>query len=182
MKSLQRKIVHLTRASWILATAKVCLVGGFAFFAFVPMTSQMRTLDQNIAEQHKELALLREQTRELPNVEAEVVALRAKVRDFQMLPQNKELTQFIRDTSQLAQEASIRRLDHRPGTPSRGEKLTEQPIQLSFEGDFIGVYTFLRGAEELQRLTRVPKISIKSPDKSGQVRVNLTMNLYCAAE
>ena len=46
---------------------------------------------------------------------------------------------------------------------------------------FLNACTFLRQTEEMQRLTRVRSISIRSKDgKLGQVEVQMAMNIYFA--
>ena len=52
------------------------------------------------------------------------------------------------------------------------------PIKLTFEGDFISIYSFLRNTEEMPRLTRVRDMKLSSRDKTGQVKFELTMNIY----
>ena len=68
--------------------------------------------------------------------------------------------------------------------PTRAEQVRELPIKLQFEGDFTSVYAFLRNVEEMPRMTRVRGMQIKSRDRdaSGQVQVQLAMNIYFAAE
>ena len=70
-----------------------------------------------------------------------------------------------------------------PGVPVRSDLYAEWPISLKFEGDFKNVFNFLRRAEEMQRLTRVKGLRVRSIDtsgKSGQVQVELSMNIYFA--
>jgi Tfp pilus assembly protein PilO len=65
--------------------------------------------------------------------------------------------------------------------PVRSELFDEQPVSLTFEGDFVNVFSFLRQTEEMQRLTRVKELKLRSSDrtgKSGQVEVELSMNIY----
>jgi hypothetical protein len=49
----------------------------------------------------------------------------------------------------------------------------------------MSVFSFLRQTEQMQRLTRVKELKLKSSDradKAGQVEVELSMNIYFAAE
>jgi len=62
----------------------------------------------------------------------------------------------------------------------RTELYTQWPIAPKFEGDFASVFAFLRRAEAMQRLTHVKGLKVHSTDngKSGQVQVELSMNIY----
>jgi Tfp pilus assembly protein PilO len=98
------------------------------------------------------------------------------------MPRQQELPSFIKDIWQLADQASLRKFYLTPGVPSRDERFNQLPVKLTFEGDFVGVYSFLRHAEEFQRLTRVRGMNMKCKDRQGQVGVQLTMNIYFAPE
>jgi hypothetical protein len=65
------------------------------------------------------------------------------------------------------------------GDPQRFEQFTQQQVSLKFEGDFLNVFSFLRRAEDMQRLTRVSSIIIHGADlKAGVVQVEMNMDLY----
>ena len=50
---------------------------------------------------------------------------------------------------------------------------------MTFEGDFLNVFGFLRELEGMQRLTRVKTLSVRCKDpKTGQVDVSMAMNIY----
>jgi len=114
-------------------------------------------------------------------VKLEVERLRAELRKYKTLPRQQELAQFIKDVAQLGSQSSLKRFFLNPGTPVRGEQFSEQPMQLTFEGDFVNVYSFLRHTEELERLTRLRGLSIRSRDRMGTVKVQLAMSIYVEA-
>jgi Tfp pilus assembly protein PilO len=181
MWSLQTQIKWSVRAQWVLATAIVLMLGSFYFFAYRPMSKQVRTLQQQIAANERDLTASQSQTSILPRVQAEVGNLRAKLAQYKSLPQQHEMAQFIKDIAQLSQQTSLRKFDWKPGVPARNERCNEQPLQITFEGDFVNVFSFLRHAEDLQRLARVRNMNLRSKDKDGQVKANLTMSIYYAA-
>jgi hypothetical protein len=50
---------------------------------------------------------------------------------------------------------------------------------MTFEGDFLNAFGFLRQLEEMQRLTRVKTLSVRCRDpRTGLVEVSLAMNIY----
>lgn len=182
MWSLQVQTSWFTRMQWALASAMLILVGSFYLLAYRPFTSRLANLRIQSTQNQRDLASGQSQTSILPGVAAEVKLLRLKLEKFKALPRQQELPQFIRDIAQLGQQASLKKFDLKPGMPSRDDRFNDLPIQLTFEGDFVNVFSFLRHTEDLQRLTRVRGMSVKSKDKQGQVKVQLSMNIYFAAD
>jgi Tfp pilus assembly protein PilO len=183
MLSLQKQIFWLARVQWTLAMVMVLLVTSFVLFGYRPQTRRMAELDAKITNCQREMLLHQGQSNMLSGVQADVERLKARLQEFKRLPQQHELGEVIKDVAQVAQQSSLKKPDIRTGAVvQRGEKLIEAPIQLTFEGDFVNVFSFLKHAEELPRLTRMPSINIKTKDKQGQVKVQMTMDLYCAAE
>ena len=180
--SLQSFTIWMVRAQWTLASLTVLLVGGFFVFGYCPGTARLNGLDAQISKARADLSSSRNQTSILPAVAQEVERLRSKLKQVKSIPRQQELPQFIKDIAQLGDQASLKKFDLKPGVPARSEQFSELPVQLTFEGDFVNVYSFLRHAEELQRLTRVRGMSIRSRDKLGQVKVQLTMNIYFSAD
>lgn len=182
MLSLQSQISLYTRAQWALHAAMVLMVGGFYFFGYRPQTQHMADLRMQISTSQGDLGSGQSQTRQLPSVAAEVEQLKASLRKFKTVPKQQELAQFIRDISQLAQQSSLKKIDIREDPMIRGEKLNQKAINISFEGDFVSVFSFLRHTEDMQRLTRVPTLTIKGLGREGQVKVTMTINIYFQAE
>jgi Tfp pilus assembly protein PilO len=182
MLSLRSQITWFSRIQWTLATVVVLLCAGFYFFAYRPQTHRQEDLKLAIEKQQRELSSSQSQTSILPNVASEVKLLRLRLDKFKALPRYQELPQFIRDIAQLGQQAALKRFVLNPGVPVRDERFNVLPVQLTFEGDFVNVFSFLRHTEDLQRLTRVRGMQVKSKDKLGQVKVQLAMNIYFAAE
>ena len=86
------------------------------------------------------------------------------------LPPHQQLPQFLQghDRSSGSNRASLHNFTIKPGAESRGDLFSELPISLSFDGDYLDVFSFLRGAEEMKRLTRIGTMSIK--EKEGDSR------------
>jgi Tfp pilus assembly protein PilO len=182
MLSLQRQISWLGRIQWSLAALVAVLCAGFYLFCYRPQTRQLGLLNTRITDCQRELSSNREQTKVLGAVERDVADLKQRLSQFKELPQQTELARFFKDVATLAQQAALRKPDIKQEQVIHGGRLNEVPLKMAFEGDFIKVYSFLHDAEQLPRLTRVPAINIKGKDKQGQVRVEMTMSIYCAAD
>ena len=161
------------------------IVTCFYLLGYRPITARQRQMTEKINQSQRDLMASRLQTRILPDVAGEVAMLKAKLeRSKKSIPVDQELPQFIRDVTQLSQQATLRKPSIKPGMPTRGEMVCELPIQLNFDGDFVNAFSFLRNVEEMPRLTRVRGMTIKSRDRerNGQVQVQLSMNIYSLAE
>jgi Tfp pilus assembly protein PilO len=183
MKTLQSQIRWCARIQWTMAVVVCAMALAFYLLLYRPQVKQLGELSAQIRTAERDLKAGKTETQILPNVANEVETLRARLeRGKKSIPPQQELPQFIRDVTQLSEQAMLRRFSFKPGVPSRGELVYELPIQFSFEGDFVSVYAFLRNTEDMPRLSRVRGMSIKGKDRNGHVTVSLAMNIYFSTE
>jgi Tfp pilus assembly protein PilO len=176
---LRNQIDRCGRAQWTLGVAGVVLAALFYFAGYWPQCAELKQLQQQIAAKQTELAINRAQANNLPRVTQEVSDLRTRLSNMKRLPAQPELDAFIRDVHGLSQLAQLRKFDFRPGAAKRTDLYCEQPISFTFEGDFLGVFTFIRRAEDMDRLTRIGGVTLHGiPTQPGEVTVELSMNLY----
>lgn len=181
MIALRQQGSWCRKAQIIMSAALLVIVGSFYLFGYRPLTAEKKSLAVQVADRQKRLADNSRQLKVLPEVAAEVRDLRARLDGQKKLPRESDLFQFIRDLTRLKQNWSLSRFQYKPEASRRNEYFAQLPIQLSFEGDFVSVYSFLRQIEDLERLTRVRTISLKGrPEQPGEVQVELTMNIYYA--
>ena len=179
---LKNQLLWCTRAQWGLLIALVVLAGTVYLMGIRPANAELEQTHQQYAAARLELDQDQDRTKRLPQVEMDIQRLRARVERFdKKLPKQKDLASFINDVTHVSQQAALRNFAwHLDPKPHQSDQLTELPIQFSFEGDFqSGIVEFLRGTEDMQRLTRVRKLDLKSSDAlDGQVKAQLTMNIY----
>lgn len=182
MRTLQSQIGFCAKAQRAMVVSLLVAAVIFYVFWYRPKDQRLRDLKEQITFKQHDLNGKQLQAATLPIVAREVETLRTRLERFnKKLPRQPELGFFIREITQISQRTSLKKLTVQPGLPRTMELFSELPIALTFEGDFDGVFQFLRQAEDMQRLTRVRSISIKAPDpKSGQVEVQLSMNIYFA--
>lgn len=182
MRSLQSQIGLCARAQWILASGMLVFLVSFYLLGYRPHSQHLGGLQAQMQAKQRELDTDRSRASTLPIVEFEVEKLRLKLQRFdKKLPKDPQLGQFLESLARLREQYSLRNWNYQPGVPKRTELFSELPIQINFEGDFLNACTFLRQTEEMQRLTRVRSISIRSKDgKLGQVEVQMAMNIYFA--
>ena len=161
----------------------VLLVAGFYLFGYRSQDRRQKELTALLAERERDLKASKTQTRILPEVATEVDRLRARLeRSKKSIPKQQDLAPFIREVTQLGQQASLRKPLIEPKPAARGARVSELPISLTFDGDFVNVYSFLRNLEEMPRLTRIRQMKITSKDKTGQVRGQVLLNIYFQPE
>jgi Tfp pilus assembly protein PilO len=183
---LKDQLIWCRRAQLALAVLLLVLGGTIWFFWIKPEHATLDGAHARIAMVEQELAQDQNQARNLPRVEQEIERLRQRVERFdKKLPRQPELAEFYNDVTKISQEAALNKMSwHLDSKPRQGDHFTEQPILFSFEGDFqSGALQFLRGMEDLQRLTRVHKLDLKADDlHPGQVKAEVTMNIYFGEE
>jgi Tfp pilus assembly protein PilO len=182
VRTLQDQIGWCARAQWVLAGATVLLAGGFYLGGYRPAARELARLDGQIAAAERELESNQARTQIRPIVEQKVNESRRKLERFdQRLPRQQDLGQFIGDITHLSQRSALRRWStqtHVP-RPSDDRLLSELPIELHFEGEFPGVFAFLRQMEQMPRLTRVRDLQVKSkPNTPGEVEVQVSLAIY----
>ena len=180
MRSIQAQSQLCVRAQWIMSGLMAAVIVLFLVFGYRTGTQRLKELHLEIASRSQKLQTDQARTDTMKFLAEEVVRLDAKLQKFnKKLPRTAELGEFIRDMTQIAQQCAIRKVDSVPGLVKRQELYNEIPITMSFQGEFSGVFSFLRQLEDMQRLARVKNITVKTKDaKLGQVEVNMAMNIY----
>ena len=182
MRTLQTQAEWCNRAQWVLGLSLAAMVIGFYAFVYRQNSQRLSDLDTQIAAKRNNLENNTTRVRILPDVLLAVNEMRTRLEKFdKKLPRQPELGPFINDITELSHQAGLRaKWAVEPGVPVRSDRYAEWPIALKFEGDFVNVFSFLRRAEEMQRLTRVRGMKVHCTDagKSGQVQVELSMNIY----
>jgi Tfp pilus assembly protein PilO len=185
MRTLQTQAEWCARAQWVLGITLFVMIVGFYALAYRPNKEKLDGLDMQIATKRRDLTSNRSRVQILPDVLLAVNEMRNRLERFdKKLPKAPELHGFINNITEVSNQAGLRnKWTVEPGVPLRSELYAEWPISLKFEGDFKNVFTFLRRAEEMQRLTRVKGLKVHAIDasgKSGHVQVELSMNIYFA--
>jgi Tfp pilus assembly protein PilO len=180
MTTLKNQIIWCARAQIGLVGISIALVGVFYFGIYRPQTAQVKNLAD---EDHKTMVMLtssQSQAGQLPIVEAQVNRLRTDLADYKTLPTSADVAGFMSQITVFSRDAGLSREPEMVvGTPQKDGQFIELPVTMKFSGNMVSVFNFLRKAEDMQRLTRVSSIILRSTDARGTVSVELCMNLYC---
>ncbi len=106
--------------------------------------------------------------------------LRRRLARFdKQLPRQVEWGPFLNDITLLRDQTGLRECHILPTGAKPNDTFVEYPVHVKFEGDFLSVFSFLRQLEQMQRLTRVRDLTVKTrAPGSGVVDVTLSMNIY----
>ena len=179
--NLQNHVRWFIRAQWALGALMIALLGTFFFVGYQPQIARLRQLQLQILQSQEELRQSQAKTILLPAVAAEVKNLRQQLDASKKLPPQQERPQFMKEVTALGLSCNLHSLTFKEGMPARSDLFCELPISLSFEGNFLDAFNFLRHTEEMQRLTRIRDMSIKAIDgEGGHVAVQMSMNIYFA--
>ena len=181
MRTLQTQAQWCNRAQWVLGVTLATLVAAFYVLVYRPNEQRLANLNTEIQNRQRDLQENKTRVQILPDVVRAVSAMSIRLESFnKKLPRQPDLGPFINDITELGHQSSLRKVFVEPGKPQLGELYAEWPISLKFEGDFLNAFAFLRRTEEMQRLTRVRGLKLRSPNggKTGQVQVELSMNIY----
>ncbi len=184
MSALQAKIARYVTTQWVMSVIALVLAMAFYFAGIRPAQNDRATIVASIAEQNRQLNEGRARAQNLPVIEAEVEQLRSRLERFdKKLPKKPDMDQFMREITRVSEASSLKKVSVQPGSPKRSELFSEMPIALNFTGEFPNVVKFLERTEDMQRLTRVRSLGIKTRDaQNGTVEVDVSMSIYFADE
>jgi len=179
MIPLKQSTAVFARMQALLAGTALLLSGSFYFFIYRPARATGADLAGQIAFKCNILASNETEAGRLPRVQLQLEALRRKLGGFKKLPNQPEFAEFIRQTTELSQEANLKKLTWQPALPKKTDLYFEQPITFHFEGDFGDVFSFVHNLEDMPRLTRIRSLDLVSVvGHPGMVNVSLTVNFY----
>lgn len=178
-KAIARQMARLQKSQWWMVAAAVCVGAMFVVCVYQPRSEAIDQLNRMAAQRRQQLDAEQSTARHLPEVEAEVARLRTRLAGLKQVPAHTDLGDFLGDIHKYSQQSLLQKLDVQPGVPRKADLYLEQPIALNFEGDFLGVFEFLRQIETSQRLTRIQSVSVHSiPSRPGAVKVEMSVSIY----
>jgi Tfp pilus assembly protein PilO len=180
MRSLETQTSWFARIQLALAALIVVAVGAFYFVWYRPTTRHMALLRTEIESNNHNLELSRSKADELPSVAKAVADLRQKLDRFdRRIPHRQNLPQFLEGIEALRQSAGIARCSLKPDNTLRFASYSEQTIHVDFAGDFDQVADFVARVEDMDRMTRVRRLAVKSADSaSGTVEVQMDVCIF----
>jgi Tfp pilus assembly protein PilO len=103
------------------------------------------------------------------------------------LPDEKDVDQIVREVWRLAKSNDLSPTSLRTIPPRKDRQFTnltgphgEQPVLIQLEGNFKGLYSFMLDMESQSRITRVRKMTLKTPgqDHAGMVSATIEFSIF----
>ena len=165
--------------------ALAALVGAslFVVTVYLPTGWRLADLNKRIESDSGRLQVDATRASELPHAEEAADEIEASLRPFKPMPSDPRLGDFIAHVTETTTRLRLRDVNLKPGEIVREDPLARLPVELSFTGDFVNVFDFLRITESLPRPLRVRAITVKQSNPAGggsegEVDVSMTISLF----
>lgn len=140
----------------------------FFFTHFLPFNfpNQAERIDGLKAEYEKkstELARARATVADLPRFEAEYEQLHQRWSlAAELLPTDRQVAALLRKITLAAQQTGVRFVTFRPSGPKNEQYYTEMPLQITVNGGYHQIGSFLAELANLRRIITVSNVKLKA--------------------
>ena len=160
---------------------------GLAFlFYFKPQNTKLKALRADRVKVEQEVRNLKEKKRELDKIEADIVAMTAKLKTLEVnIPQRKETADILRQIQALAYDSRLDVLRFAPGSEVNKEFYAEWPIPIQISGTYHNLGLFFDKLSKFARVFTIENFSIKALNRQTElntVTANWTAKTYFFAE
>lgn len=156
------------------------MVGAY-FVVLSPMDEKIEAFKTDTAAKQATLTKLNEAKSTYPDFDAEIKRLEEARAAFERkLPNRREVEVILGQIWEIAKEEQLKVKSIVPDRSIDAAEYDELPIKVEILGDFDGYYAFIKRIEELPRITKMPKITIKkiNNDTDGVVRTELRLSIF----
>jgi type IV pilus assembly protein PilO len=165
------------------------VLGVFFFTHFVPFgypnkADQITALKADYEKKSTELARARATVADLPRFEAEYDQLHERwTMAAELLPADRQLPALLRHITLAAQQTGVEFVTFRPSPNKVQEYLTEVPLEVSVNGGYHQVGSFLADLANMRRIITVSNVRLKTnADKEDNLittSAQFTASAYC---
>jgi Tfp pilus assembly protein PilO len=155
-------------------------------FYFKPQNTKLKALRADRVKVEQEVRNLKEKKRELDKIEADIVAMTAKLKTLEVnIPQRKETADILRQIQALAYDSRLDVLRFAPGSEVNKEFYAEWPIPIQVSGTYHNLGLFFDKLSKFARVFTIENFSIKALNRQTElntVTANWTAKTYFFAE
>lgn len=166
------------------------VLGVFFFTHFVPFgypnkSDEIGVLKADFEKKSTELARARATVADLPRFEAEYEQLHERwAMAAELLPADRQLPALLRRITLSAQQTGVHFVSFRPSSNRVEEYLTEVPLEISVNGGYHQVGSFLAELANMRRIITVANVRLKSStdratDANATTTAEFTASAYC---
>lgn len=163
------------------------LIFALAFFLyFKPQATKLKALKAERIKVEQEVQNLKQKKRELDRIEADIIAMTAKLKTLEInIPQRKETADILRQIQALAYDSRLDVLRFAPGAEVNKEFYAEWPIPIQISGTYHNLGTFFDRLSKFARVFTIENFSIKALNRQTElntISANWTAKTYFFAE
>ena len=178
------------RETIVFALLLAFLAGAY-LLGFRRLAQQRAFYVTDLDRKRTTLTALAQHSASIAQLETQLGELHGAIDLFERkLPRQREVDRILNDVWELGKHNDLRPRSVRPLKSEQAGTCTEQPIELTFDGEFPGFLAFLRDLEASDRIVRVTQIELakssartSSPkDERPPMTAKLTLNIYFEPE
>jgi Tfp pilus assembly protein PilO len=133
------------------------------FFYFKPKDQELKNLRTERQKIEQEVQDLRIKEEEMVKIEADLVSLKATLKELEVIiPQKKEISDILRRIQQLAFDARLDILKFAPGGEIKKDFFAEWPIPIEVTGTYHNLAMFFDRLSLFDRIFIVEDFAIRS--------------------
>ncbi len=150
------------------------------WFVFKPQNTEISQAKGEIEHKERLLQKLKTATSQATDLERANSKIAEKIRLIEeRLPNDKEVDVILKRIAELAQKQDlvITKVKAKPALKS--SRFMEKPLEMTIEGNFDNFYTFMLDVEKLERITRIPTLTLeRSTNNDGSMGAKFTLSIY----
>ena len=163
------------------------LIFALAFlFYFKPQNAKLKVLTAERVKVEGEVQNLKQKKRELDKIEADIVAMTAKLKTLEVnIPQRKEIADILRQIQALAYDSRLDVLRFAPGNEVTKDFYAEWPIPIQVSGNYHNLGTFFDKLSKFARVFTIENFTIKVLTRQtdlNTINANWTAKTYFFTE
>jgi type IV pilus assembly protein PilO len=149
-------------------------------FVFRPQNNEISQARAEILHKEQMLSELSEVLSQTKDLEALNLEIKSTIDMIEArLPSAKEVDVVLGQVAEIALGHDLVLEKVKSNKPLTAAAYMEQPLEMVITGDFEGFYSFLLDLEQLDRITRMPKLDIKrSSEMDGDMKAEFTLSIY----
>jgi type IV pilus assembly protein PilO len=152
-------------------------------FSYPNQQDRLNVLKSDFERKSTELARARATVADLPRFEAEFEALHDRWQlAGELLPTDRQLGSLLRRITLAGEETGVQFVRFRPSAPKTDTYYTEMPVQISVNGGYHQIGSFLAELANLQRIVTVSEVRLKTnvnpSDPLCTTSIELTASAY----
>ncbi len=173
--------------SYIVMSTGVGMTIAFCFLLFGPQRRDLSALLVSARIMRQQLARGNAAVAQLSEIKSSVEQSNTLLVDYRTrITLAADVGSFVEQASAIAERLALRNRRITPMSPETHGPITALPIQISYESDFDGSFSFLREIESLPRAVHVTDLLVRRVDRDerradsepGVLRTELTMRIF----